>query len=81
MLNTSAVAPLPRASSYATSAYPAKPDPSPPSRSGTISPNRPETRRSAKSSTGKVPSRSCAVARPAKRGANRRAAASASFTV
>ena len=54
MLKTSAVAPLPRASSLATAAYSAKPAPMPPSRGGTISPSRPAARRSAKSSTGNV---------------------------
>ncbi len=49
----------------------------PPSARGTISPNRPASRRSAKSSTGKEPSRSCSAARAANRGANRRAASSA----
>src|SRR5579859_3700585 len=78
MLNTSAVAPFPRASSYATSVYSAKLAPSPPSRSGTISPNIPAVRRSAKSSTGKVPSRSYPAARPASRGASRAAATEAS---
>ena len=73
MFNTSAVAPLPRASSYATSVYAAKLAPSPPSRTGTINPNRPAARSSAKSSTGKVPSRSYPAARAASRGASRRA--------
>src|SRR5439155_192410 len=73
MLNTSAVAPLPRASSYATRAYVPKPAPAPPSRSGTMSPNSPDSRRSVKSSTGNVPSRSYRAARSANRGTSRRA--------
>ena len=82
MLNTSAVAPLPRASSYATAAYSAKPAPGPPSRAGTISPNRPGIaagRRSRRRET--CPSRSCSAARAANRGANRRAAPSASTAI
>ena len=80
MLKTRAVAPLPRASSYATAAYSAKPAPAPPSAVGTISPNRPAARRSAKSSTGNV-ARPVVVRRPGPRTAapSRRAASSASL--
>ncbi len=80
MLNTRAVAPLPRASSWATSAYPAKLAPRPPSCAGTISPNMPSLRRSAKSSTGKAPSRSYPAARAAKRGTSRAARSSGCVT-
>src|SRR6266536_2285110 len=73
MLNTRAVAPLPRASSWATIAYSANPAPSPPSRVGTIRPNSPASRRSAKSSPGKSPAMSYPLARAAKRGTSRRA--------